>query len=459
MKNKLKVYAFGIIPFTIIALFFYFNYINDDIPISLNNNLYSSKLPSNTFKSSYNPKILFENMPITKVTGVSLDILSEKNITNVPTILKSQRYYIPLPYICQKLNYSIKPYRNSFKLIKNNSKDVIILGQNSFTTNSKEKKLRGNLLKYDNENYISISDIEELFSLEAIFNFNEHNIQLLNSTAKKVQTVLPYNKSDSSIAMMRFEDFTCGDSNFSDKNQAKIKFMADYLYENSIKFHVGWIPRFKAPTSGIDNDLLSKNNIVNVGFVNLLDYLINKNGEIGLHGYTHQYANSRSAVGEELSKEINNTVSDTKNVVENGIDTASALNIPITFFEAPHYSATKLQENVMNNYFQLLYEPYNDSINHLYKTKTNNLYVPTPLGYIDNPKNTKKIINALNNTNPKIFHSFFYHPSIEIRYINFDTNNNSINVRYDANSPLKQIVQALKENNYETIHIDQLIKN
>ena len=457
MKKKLKVYTLVLISFSILALFFYFNCIND-IPILINNNLYSSKLPSNTFKSSYNPKILFENMPTTKVRGVSLDILSEKNITNIPMILKAQRYYIPLPYICKKLDYSITPYKNSFKLIKNNSNDVIILSRNSFTTNSKEKKLRGNLLKYNNENYISISDIEEIFNLEAIFNFENQNIQLLNSTIKKIQPNPIYNKFNRPIAMIRFEDFTCGDSNFSDKNQAKVKFMADYLYENNIKFHVGWIPRFKAPSDNIDNDLLSKNNMVNVGFVNLLDYLINKNAEIGLHGYTHQHGNSRSAVGEELSKDINNNVSDTKKVVENGIDTASALNIPITFFESPHYSATELQENVINNYFQLLYEPYNDSINHLYKTKTNNLYVPTPLGYIDKPKDTKKLINALNNTNPEIFHSFFYHPSIEIRYIDFDTNNNSINIRYDENSTLKQIVQSLKENNYATIHISQLTK-
>ena len=91
MKKKLKVYTLVLISFSILALFFYFNCIND-IPILINNNLYSSKLPSNTFKSSYNPKILFENMPTTKVRGVSLDILSEKNITNIPMILKAQRY-------------------------------------------------------------------------------------------------------------------------------------------------------------------------------------------------------------------------------------------------------------------------------------------------------------------------------------------------------------------------------
>lgn len=221
MKKKLKVYTLVLISFSILALFFYFNCIND-IPILINNNLYSSKLPSNTFKSSYNPKILFENMPTTKVRGVSLDILSEKNITNIPMILKAQRYYIPLPYICKKLDYSITPYKNSFKLIKNNSNDVIILSRNSFTTNSKEKKLRGNLLKYNNENYISISDIEEIFNLEAIFNFENQNIQLLNSTIKKIQPNPIYNKFNRPIAMIRFEDFTCGDSNFSEIGRAHV---------------------------------------------------------------------------------------------------------------------------------------------------------------------------------------------------------------------------------------------
>ena len=58
-------------------------------------------------------------------------------------------------------------------------------------------------------------------------------------------------------------------TNTVDKNQTKVKCMADLLYSQGMKFHVGWIPRFKSPPDNIDNDLLTNDNITNVGFVKL----------------------------------------------------------------------------------------------------------------------------------------------------------------------------------------------
>ncbi len=258
--------------------------------------------------------------------------------------------------------------------------------------------------------------------------------------------------------MFRFEDFTCGDTNFSDKNQAKVKCMANLLYSEGVKFHVGWIPRFKAPTDNIDNDMLTNNSMYNVGFINLLDYLINKGAEIGLHGYTHQSGNDRSAVGEELSKDVNNSIEDTKKVIENGIDVASALNIPISFYESPHYRDTKLQKEVIEEYFQYIYEPYDNSTSYLHNNKKNNLYVPTPLGYVSDPNDLSPIINGLKKNDPKVLNSFFYHPSIELDYVDFKIDKDKLDVTYDTNSPLQQIVNALKENNYNTIHISELKK-
>ena len=156
-------------------------------------------------------------------------------------------------------------------------------------------------------------------------------------------------------------------SNYAiDKNQTKVKCMANLLYSQGMKFHVSWIPRFKAPADNIDNDLLTNDNITNVGFVNLLDYLINKGGEIGLHGYTHQHDDEKSGYGEELSKDVNNTDSETRAVIENGIDTASALNIPISYYESPHYFDTELQQKVIEDYFQFIYEPFNGIKNTTY---------------------------------------------------------------------------------------------
>ncbi|MDZ4957343.1 DUF2334 domain-containing protein, partial [Clostridium perfringens] len=117
-----------------------------------------------------------------------------------------------------------------------------------------------------------------------------------------------------------------------------------------IKYHIAWIPRFVAPSDNIDNDLLKNDSFENVAFINLLDYLINKGAQIGLHGYTHQFDDSKSAVGTELSHKIQNNEKDTRRVIESSIDTANALNIPYSFFESPHYKASGKQKLITNNF-------------------------------------------------------------------------------------------------------------
>ncbi|GAA0077696.1 polysaccharide deacetylase family protein [Clostridium sp. CTA-5] len=450
---KKVILSFFILLFVLILtynIFGYYNFFQSYITI-INDKVYSRALPKNTFKSRFVPKTSFDDMPITKVNDITLDILNENNIKNIPMLLKSQRYYIPINFICSKLKYNINSSENSFELENNEHK--LSLTTDSYTKDSEEGALRGKLLNYNNNSYISISDIEELFNLIAVFDFNNKRISLLPNNIEAPD--LPSIKCSKKVAMFRFEDFTDGDSMAVDKNQLKVKCMANLLYSNGIKFHVGWIPRFKAPLDNIDNDLLKNQSIQNVGFVNLLDYLIYKGAEIGLHGYTHQSGTDRSAVGEELSKDVNNTVEEARSVVENGMENANALNIPCTFYESPHYRDTKMQQDAIEEYFQFVYEPFDNSKKNIYKTDTNNLYVPTPLGFVEN-LDTSSIINGLNTYDPKVLHSFFYHPSIEIDYLNCSINNNTLNVEYDTNSPLNQMVKALNDNNYTTIHISEL---
>lgn len=424
--------------------------------IVINNTVYSNLLPNNSFKSTYNSKLNFKDMSVSSISGITFNILDKKNISNIPVLLKAQRYYIPLSYISEMLDYKIiDSENNDSSIILDNNEEKITLTHTSYKKDYDSISLRGNLLFENDDTYISISDIEQLFNLVAVFDFKSNTISLLpaNSSQPEDSSVIFNNK----IALLRFEDFTAGDTNSVDKNQIKVKCMADLLYSNNIKFHVAWIPRFKSPKDNIDNDLLSNNTIENVGFVNLLDYLINKGAKIGLHGYTHQSGDDRSAVGEELSAEVNNTEEETRAVIENGIDTASALNIPISFFETPHYKDTPKQQKIIEQYFQFVYEPFNNSTSNIYKNKNNNLYIPTPLGYIDKPEDTS-IVDTLNGDyNPEKLHSFFYHPSIELNFINFNTINNKLNVSYDENSPLQKIVKALKDNDYSTVHVDELI--
>ena len=206
---KLFIFSFLAIILSIFTLFTkflsYCNFFRNDL-IIINKTVYSNLLPENNFKSPYTPKIKFADRPVTKVNGVSLNILNETNITNVPMLLKAQRYYIPLNFICNKLNYTIDTSDNSILLSNDDNK--ISLTEDSYDKNSRTGSLRGNLINSNGTNYISISDIEELFNLIAVFDFKNNNISLLPSNVKAPEdsSVLYSDK----IALIRFEDFTCG---------------------------------------------------------------------------------------------------------------------------------------------------------------------------------------------------------------------------------------------------------
>ena len=405
------------------------------------------------FTNKHTPKINFSDTKISVINGISLNILNNTTINSGTILFKSQRYYFPLQDICNSLNYSVKKANNIYTLSKDD-KDIY-LSENSFTCDSSVKKLRGDLLTYNGAPFISISDIENMFNLFAVFDSDENSITLLdNSNVTNSEVNIP--STTDKIALVRFEDFTCGDTNSKSDNQTRVKCMVNLLYENGIKFHTGWIPRFVAPDSDIDNDMLTNENMVNAGFINILDYMINKGGEIGLHGYTHQHDDERSAVGEDMDQNTNNTEEEARDVVESGIDTAAALNIPISFFESAHYRDTDLQKSVINEYFKYVYEPYDNNKTNIYSPNNTNIYIPTPLGYVPDPNDISSIETGLRANNPSKLNSFFYHPSVELDFIEFSIDGDKLNVDYDSSSPLSRITKLLRDNNYATIHVTDI---
>lgn len=405
------------------------------------------------FTNNHTPKINFSDTKISVVKDISLNILNKSTIDCDTVLFKSQRYYFPLENICNSLNYSIKEANNIYTL--SNGNNDIYLSENSFTCNSSVKKLRGDLLTYNGTAFISISDIENIFNLFAVFNSDNNSITLLdNSNVTNSDVNIP--TTTDRIALVRFEDFTCGDTNSKSDNQTRVKCMVNLLYENGIKFHTGWIPRFVAPDSNIDNDMLTNENMINAGFINILDYMINKGGEIGLHGYTHQHGDERSAVGEDMDENTNNTEEEARKVVESGVDTASALNIPISFYESAHYRDTAIQKSVINEYYKYVYEPYDNNKTNIYSPNDTNIYIPTPLGYVPDPNDISSIETGLRANNPAKLNSFFYHPSVELDFIDFSIDGDKLNVDYNSNSPLSRIIKILRDNNYATIHVTDI---
>lgn len=386
------------------------------------------------------------NNHIKELSDLNLSILNQKIPDNIPILLKSHRYYIPVTYLAKTFSFEFSDLtlgNQNLNINLSNSKEWILNGKKYFP--------RGELLTYNNEIFISLSDIEFLFNLTAIFNEETNSISLLKSHLNKINlSNLPL--KDGKAALFRFEDVTAGSSFALTSEQTKFKAMADYLYENNFKFNVAWVPRYINPENNIDNDLLKQNTFSNIGFINMLDYLINSNGQIGLHGYTHQSENTVSTVGSELTKKDNSTPQETMEVIEKALFTAASLNIPVNFFESPHYHATKTQKEIIGQYFQYQYEPYS-LFNYigLKTTKHDNLFIPTPLGYIKN-RDPAPQIKKIQNTPPNFLASMFYHPSLELEYITINNSNDYFEASFSNNSILTKLVTAFIENGYTSIH-------
>jgi len=452
-KTILKTLLLSI--FSVIAIFgilFYFNFFQSKIVLR-DSQINSSILPNSDFNSKYISKLNFKDMDISNIADVKINILDKHFSNELPILLKAQRYYIPLDIVCSAIGFSLYDTQGTLQI--SGSKDSIVLSEKDYIKNGITNNLRGNLIKKDSKYFISISDIEQIFKLTAIFNFDSKEISLLNSDSHLLEKS-PI-ATDGNIALIRLEDFQSGGALSSHENQAKMKAVGDFLFSQGIKYHIAWISRYTDPSANIDNDLLTNNTLQNVGFVNLLDYLLNRNALIGLHGYTHQSGNEESAIGIELSPKVNNSEKDTRHVIENAIDTATALHIPFSFFESPHYKATNKQLNIAEEYFQFIYEPVHPLLYHkLQKTKDNNLYVPTPSGYVSN-SNYDPIVNSLEKPFPNRIASLFYHPTMELDFITLNTANNNLTFTYSEDSPLQHIVKTIKEENYATIHVTELI--
>ncbi|MEG1483469.1 DUF2334 domain-containing protein [Clostridium sp.] len=454
IKKLKKGVKYSIIAILVIlvayGVTFYFSFFQGNTTVT--NGQVESKIKPKEFQSVYTSKVNLDDSKLTEVKDVKLSLLGKNIPSTIPVLLRAQRYYVPLNYIASNLGYT-KIDNNDLDLKNGNT--TIKLSEKEALINGKKYDLRGWLPKYNNEYYIGVSDIEHLFSLTAIFDFKNNSIKLLKSNYNHLDAS---NKGikDGPAAMIRLEDFASGGALYEDVNQTKLKAMGDYLSTNGVRFHIAWVPRYINPDENFDNDLLKNTSINNVGFVNLLDYMINSGAEIGLHGYTHQSGDSISLSGIELSSKFNPSEKETRTVIENGLKTADELNIPVNFFESPHYQATRKQKEIIGEYFKYLYEPYSVLYyTALKETDKGNVFIPTPLSYVKD-RDVTPMVNKINNPPPNFLASLFYHPTLELEYIDVNNKDNTFNYTFSSGSLIKPIVEALNNNGYSTIHVTDL---
>lgn len=457
-RKKIK-YVIIFIAIIIMFAFLKINIFKKNAINSNNINLDKVLINSNIDNKNYNLKYsLVEestNNSIDKVDKIEdINIFFNGKLIKLENYIyeNKQRYYI-------EIEEALKIFSESEKLTDNNIIKIdnisLNLNEEKFSKNNTKYTLRGNLLEIDGKDYISINDLEFIFNLRSKWNYEEKEVFLFNEKEVFKETI-KVEKNDK-LSFIRLEDVTARGLHGSSLNIEKLKVIADYLYSQEIYFHIAWIPRFKDPSKSIDNDLLNNKSLANVQFINMLDSLIYKGGIIGLHGYTHQSGEDISGIGSELTRFINTKDEEVREIVESGIKTAKSLNIPIDFFETPHYHGSRNQQRIIEEYFDVIYEPYTGYWNKnplisLSNNKT--VYMPTQLSYVKD--NYGEILVKKIHNNKSYMASLFIHPWKETSFINFEEidENGYVKYTYEENTPIKNITKALKDNGYNSSTIN-----
>ncbi|GFP76963.1 DUF2334 domain-containing protein [Clostridium fungisolvens] len=307
--------------------------------------------------------------------------------------------------------------------------------------------------------YLSLFDICTILNAKSSWDYNSESISLYWNKDKSEIYTIPSGK----VALIRFEDVTAGDEYLSSDNLEKFRVIADFMFSAGVPFHIAWIPRFVDPPNSIDNDISKHYSLTNANFLFTIEYLLNRGGQIGLHGYTHQYGYEVSAEGTEFNEERNNDEKCIRKRVEAAINTAKKLELPFKFFESPHYAATEFQQSIFEQYFGIIYEDcvgiWGDKI---VKSPRNHrtLYIPTPLSYVEGKDGTEKMLDRINNLDEETLASLFYHPYKDFEYITLKNSTNGYPLsEYSESSPLHQIVKALFDKKYSFSKITSLSIN
>jgi hypothetical protein len=387
---------------------------------------------------------------------VSLKFEGKNLNLRFPVYLLTNRYYVPITEIITKAGGKSELIFNKLSFKIYNRTGIIDLKTNSYDNNGQLVKLKKALvISNNNLIYISLYDLCKILDLRTDWNIENKILSLYINREKVVRKETPVTNK---AALIRFEDIAPGYLYNKTEQLEKLRIISDYLYMENVPFHIAWIPRYidPKPASGLDNDLSQANNMLNADFIFTLDYMIDKNSLIGLHGYTHQFGNTESASGAEFHQFANDGIPGTEQYTQErvnlAIEAAKKLDIPYCFFETPHYAISANLVTVLEKNFSILYEHFPNTPNQQkihYNSNKTTRYIPTPLDYVKGKNDCSKMLEKINKLDPNTLASFFYHPSLEFDNIKVSKDSDGYPLyTYNDTSILHQIVNLFHEKGY-----------
>ncbi|MBD7909768.1 DUF2334 domain-containing protein [Clostridium cibarium] len=385
---------------------------------------------------------------------IKLNINGKTIELSTPIYLDKNRYYFCLNDLVDKLSGSLEREEKELKINLLDKSFNINLSQNTLSLNSNNYKLKKELISQDKFYYICFSDISNILNMYTRWDIQSKTI-FCKTDGYTEDNIIPYKSKIDQVGFLRLEDIDLTTLPYDKDFLDKIRIIGNYLYKKNIPYHIAWIPRFVSPPNHIDIDPMTRNDFQNAEMIFTLDYFTMHNGLIGLHGYTHQAGNEESALGVEFGHKQPST-DNFREKIKKAIDTAKHLDIPIDFFETPHYQITPEQNKIAEEYFKILYYPFEDKgRNGIDLTKPqlspynkSSYYISTPLDYIHDNK-IENSINVIKNADIKKMGSLFFHPRLDFSYITLSNDNGIPSYTYKDDSVLKRVITALENKGFK----------
>lgn len=366
-------------------------------------------------------QVELENVPL----NADFYFMSEKIEYTKSPYISTGRIYLPLYETVSAMGGEVKESGYGYD-IKINVNEFYIDKQND---NSYPKRI----IKIGETDYVSMFLLLNNTSYQPVFNTNINRVDIFYS-----QNNIAYNyKTDENkgAAYLRLEDIMADGKDtggfYDDIGLEKLRTISDYLNKNNQAFYIAWIPVYKNPANNFENYLTKNFNLYNSSFLYTLDYLVKNGGKIGMHGYTHQYNNDKSADGYEFGAKTPFSDVECINRMLEAKKVARDLGYKVTFFEFPHYAATSDQLRYAEKYFDAIYQQDWSVITKGYIAEWTRSsgkkvkYVPTPADYVYNKYDIDGINSRIDDSIKKgMIVSLFYHPRIDFDAIGMKTENN-----------------------------------
>ncbi len=241
--------------------------------------------------------------------------------------------------------------------------------------------------------------------------------------ADLLHDILREDHQKSHQALVRIEDVN------PESNPESLRDIANFLSSKKIPFSVGLSPFYLDPANNTAVSLSDRPELVKA-----IQHMVSKGGTVVMHGCTHQYR-GETTVDYEFWDEFEDQpiFEDSREYVririEKALNECSINGIYPLAWETPHYAASLLDYQVIDQHFSTSYErrqtmdisgtdqllpfliPADDVHNQL---------IPENLGYIpmDNPSPDRMISNAKKNLAVRDgFASFFFHPFVDLNVL------------------------------------------